>query len=178
MSEMNDRVERAVEQFRKLNQEWRLLKYDEDHTQMLGVPCNEKQLAQVAKKVGCALPPSYVAFLRLHNGWTDFAAGGAMLLPAEEYDQDWFGKRMSDLRGHLREFFDEKTLDKAAIIMLGERDHEFAFFDKTTRRADGEMDLVNFSTLDGEIGRYPDFVTFLESKAKIVAEIVAEEKER
>ena len=73
---------------------------------MLGEPSTKLQMEMVSKRLGIQLPPSYAAFLGLHNGWMDFV-GTAMLLPAEEYDQPWVASRISRIRSPFKEFFDD-----------------------------------------------------------------------
>jgi len=175
MTEMASRVKAAVERLRAANNEYNLLVFDEPHPQVLGPPSTPAQLAAVEKALGIPLPPSYREFLKLHDGWKDFS-GGAMILSSDAFKQPWVGKRLGQLRDHFREFFDEKTFDSAVIVMMGLDDQDLAYFDTTKKRPDGELEVVDFSTVDGEVDRFADFAAYLEDRANVLTSLIEEEK--
>jgi len=170
---LNDEMKAAVKKLRDLNSRWDLLQYDEEHSQVLGPPCTSSELDEVARKLGTKLPPSYAAFLALHNGWTDFMAN-AGLLSVQERDQPWVEERIGEFREQLIEFFDESILDDAFILGLAEDGRDLVYLDTSSGRADGEMDVVHFDMIDGEIGRYPDLVSLLNEEIEVVGRIVKE----
>jgi hypothetical protein len=163
---LEDRIRAAVERRRKATNEWFLLQYDEDSPQSLGPPATAEQIARVERALGMPLPPSYAAFLRQHNGWTEWS-GGAMILPADVRDAPWVSQRIKQFREHFREFFDERTLNDAFIVLLGEDEPDFVYLDKSKPTERGELEVVHTDLIHGEWGRYPDFAAFLESAANI-----------
>jgi SMI1 / KNR4 family (SUKH-1) len=172
---IKDRVKAAVERIRKANEEYFSLEFDEDCPQVLNPGASAAQIANVERRLGAPLPPSYRAFLELHNGWTEFT-GGAMILPTDEHDKPWVAKRIKRFHDHIREFEKTNVLQHAFFVMLGEDEPNFVFLDKSKRSADGEMEVVHWDLIYGDRGRFPDFAAYLESKAGTVERLVAKAK--
>jgi hypothetical protein len=151
------------------------LVFDEEYPHDLGAPCAPERLAALEQHLGQPLPPSYRAFLELHDGWTDFV-GDAKLLAVEDHGSDWVKRRLKQL-GTL--FYDvgENPLKAGAWpVMLGEDARGFVLADPRTTRPDGEMDFVSYD-LAHEDKRFPDFTSFLEHKLRILRELIEEETE-
>ncbi len=166
------RVDAAVARLEKSKQEYFELEFDEDDPQVLNPPATAAQLSDVEHRLGAPLPPSYHAFLASHNGWLEFS-GGAMLLPSDEHDKPWVAKRMKRIREHLREFADASVLDNAFIVMLGADEKNFAYLDKSKPKGAGELEVVYSDMVDGDLGRFEDFASFLEFKADTMDRLVA-----
>ena len=162
---LEDQIRGTVQRLVKARQEYFVLTYDEDSPQVLGPPATAQQLSALARKLGSPLPPTYAAFLRLHNGWLEWS-GGARVLSTEEHDEPWVKKRMEQVRYHFKEFFDERVLDSAFVVILGEDEPDFVYLDKSKPFANGEFEVVHTDLIRGEFGRYPDFASFLEAAAE------------
>lgn len=162
---LEERIRAAVERKRKAAEEYYLLRFDDESPQSLGPPATAEQIGRVERALGLPLPPSYAAFLRQHNGWKDWS-GGAMILPTDEREAPWVAKRIKQFREHFREFYNERTLDNAFIVILGEDEPNFVYLDKSQPTGEGELEVVHTDLIHGEYGRYPDFIAFLESAAK------------
>jgi hypothetical protein len=172
---IKERIAAAVDRLRNANNEYFNLEFDEDSKQVLNPPASAAQIADVERRLGASLPPTYRAFLEQHNGWTDFT-GGAMLLPADEYGQPWVAKRTKRIHEHIREFEKPDLLKNAFFVMLGEDEPDFVYLDKSKRTPDGEMEVVHWDMIQGELDRYPDFAAFLEGQAKTMEALIDEKK--
>jgi hypothetical protein len=154
-----------VKELQQAHQQFHRLQFDQDHPQALGPPCSAQQLARLAQVFGGNLPPSYRAFMALHNGWAGFS-GGAKILAAEDYDSGWVKARLAELNENLHEFGSggETPIDRNCIpIYLGETEMDFALIDPSTRGPDGEMTVLGLDLeVEGE-NRFADFSEFLRS---------------
>jgi SMI1 / KNR4 family (SUKH-1) len=112
-------LQKLIHELAEAQREYDRLVSDEEDEHALGPPASPKQVAKLEDIVGKPLPPSYRAFLELHNGWDDFA-GGAKLLSVEDHGRAWVKKRVKDL-GDL--FFENDSknpfLNGAIPILLG-----------------------------------------------------------
>jgi SMI1/KNR4 family protein SUKH-1 len=167
------RISNAVAKLRDANQAYFELEYDEDSPQELGLPASDAEIQALEGAVQHALPPSYKAFLRQHNGWRS-VSGGAMLLPTSEHSRPWVAKRIASIRDHFREFFPNVSLDDAFFVMLGQDEKDFAYLDLSSRGDGGELEVVYADLEEGEVDRYPDFAAYLEKTAQIAQELVDE----
>lgn len=148
------------------------LLFDEEYPHELGKPCSPKQLATLERILGKPLPPSYRAFLELHNGWKKFV-GGAKLLAVEDHGSSWVKKRLEDLDTL---FYEEEEganpfKEDAIPVLLGEDEQSFLVLDPRTVRQNGEMDFVQFDLTEEE-NRFKDFTSYLQHKLKLTREII------
>ncbi len=81
-------VNRVVSELLAARKELSRLSEEEEIGEKLGLPASAAQIAKVKKLLGKPLPPSYQAFLELHNGWDEFE-GDAKILSAEDLNSDW-----------------------------------------------------------------------------------------
>lgn len=82
MEALKQRLEKAITEGIQARQRY----YDSielDAEQELGEPAAEASIQKLESILGTALPPSYRAFLLLHNGWKEID-GGVDLVPLEE----------------------------------------------------------------------------------------------
>ena len=68
-SELTMRVSAAVKAGVEARSKFYAADEDIEDKQQLGPPASEEQIAKLEQKIGIALPPSYRAFLTIHNGW-------------------------------------------------------------------------------------------------------------
>jgi SMI1 / KNR4 family (SUKH-1) len=170
---MKGLVEKLAEALRELD----VLLFDEEYPHVLGAPCSSDQIASLERKLGSPLPPSYLAFMRLHNGWSDFD-GEAQLLGSEDQTKEWVAKKIKSI-GSL--FYEDKSavnpFSHGSIpVLLGKDENNYVVLDPTTARSDGEMDFVQYEFTEEE-RRFPDFGSFLEHELELHLEMIEEEKE-
>jgi SMI1 / KNR4 family (SUKH-1) len=152
------------------------LAFDEEYEHKLGKPSSPTQIATLEKGLGKPLPPSYKAFLDLHNGWSDFA-GDAKLLAVEDHGSEWVKERLLDLDELFDEFGGENPFNEGAIpVMLGEDSQQTLLVDPRTVREDGEMDFVALDIIEEE-RRFKDFTSFLQHKLNLLKQLIDKQKE-
>jgi len=124
--------------------------------------------------LGKSLPPSYRAFLELHNGWSHFD-GGAKLLAVEDQESKWVKERLQALaRGF--EGVAPNPFDNGAIpVLLGRDEHNFLVLDPRKVRKNGEMDFVMYDYTEVE-DRFKDFTSYLCDDLEVIRRLIAEEK--
>ncbi|MEM9458375.1 MAG: SMI1/KNR4 family protein [Myxococcota bacterium] len=169
MTDLDQDMKKTVAELRDAMQEEHLREYDEDSPQELRPPATDEQIRKLAKRFGGRIPPSYEAFLRLHNGWMSFS-GNAMLLPADEHDEPWVAERLAWFRKLLADDNEDDILDDSVVVMLGPDEPDFVVIDLSERSDDGECEVVHFDLKDGELSRSDDFVEFLEDTLAAVNE--------
>ncbi|HWK66930.1 MAG TPA: SMI1/KNR4 family protein [Rhizobiaceae bacterium] len=151
------------------------LAFDEEYPHPLGEPCSPKQLAFLEKKFGMPLPPSYRAFLELHNGWRDLS-GDARLLSVEDQDSEWVKECLADLAEVYSDLDQENPFESGALpVFLGEESNQALYIDPHTVRPDGESDFVALDIATEEM-RFPDFTSFLANKLDLLREMIADQK--
>jgi SMI1 / KNR4 family (SUKH-1) len=130
---------------------------------------------------GKELPPSYKAFLRMHNGWEGYIAAFTLIGINGKHTVE----AHRDIEETLDIFLDgwkaqygEPTAEKIAEVEGWSRDEAayivamipfgtdfngaLLLFDPKTRRSDGEMEVLLYDT-SGPSKRYKDFVSMLKS---------------
>jgi hypothetical protein len=175
MAKKDVQMRHVVDTLFRAKQRLQELQYDEDLPQELGSPATDAQLQSLVSELGGPLPPSYEAFLRLHDGWTEFD-GGAQILSTEERKKNWVLERLAGIKAHLKSFGDDPVLDDAFIVVLGVDESNFTYFDKTKRLENGELEVVHYDLEDGEYGRYPSFLAFLEDALSDTEAMIEEEE--
>lgn len=172
-----DRVQLAklLDELSAMKRELDRLVFDEEYPHELGQPCSPQQIAALEATVGRPLPPSYRAFMELHNGWSDFA-GGAKLLAVEDHRAVWVAERVKSLGFLFQEFEPRDAFKHGAIpILLGKKDQSFMVLDPSTVRPDGEMDFISFH-LTQEEHRFDSFFSFLLHDADLTRRLIEQEK--
>jgi hypothetical protein len=150
------------------------LAFDEEVEHRLGNPCTPKQIAKLEKLLGRPLPPSYKAFMELHNGWSDLA-GDAKLLAVEDHGREWVQERLDDMEELFDEFGPVNPFAQGAIpVLLGEDSQSVLYVDPRTERADGEMDFVALDIVEEE-RRFNDFTAFLTHKLELLERLIAKQ---
>lgn len=158
-----------------VKREYSLLAFDEEHPMKLGEPAKVKQIAKVEKRLGKPLPPTYRAFLELHNGW-EYFDGDLNLLSAEDQDSEWVKAWLKMLSMAFLAIKEENPFEKGGIpIMLGEGEHRFLILDPRTIRSDGEMDFIKFHFAEIE-ERFSDFASFLQQDLRVEKQLLKKEK--
>src|SRR3954453_21247224 len=109
-------LETLIRELMEAMLEYDRLAFDEERPHELGPPASPKQIAKLEGILGKSLPPSYRAFLELHNGWSHFD-GGAKLLAVEDHESKWAKER---LQAFARGFEDvaENPFEIGAIPVL------------------------------------------------------------
>nr|WP_255203682.1 SMI1/KNR4 family protein [Myxococcus sp. AM011] len=174
LSVSKDDVRKLVENLIAAKREYSLLVEDEEE-QHVGDPASARQLAALEKRLGKPLPPSYRAFLELHDGWADFDGDGA-ILSVEDQSKPWVKKRVASLGGHFEEDGDSDPFKAGALpVMIGKTIRNYLVLDPSKTRRTGEMDFVLFD-LAREEERFKDFTSYLKWDLKLTKQLIKEEK--
>lgn len=147
-----------------------ILRFDEVQQRELGPPATEDELAQLSHVVGFALPPSWRAFLSLHNGWRDFR-GAAKILSTADCTAPWVKQRVRDwedlLDGQVNPFGDGRQ-----PVLLGMEESSFLVVDPTTAQSDGEMSFIMYDYLQEE-HRFSDLTSYLRHHLLIMRTLIS-----
>jgi cell wall assembly regulator SMI1 len=169
------KLKKLIRELVDCKKEYARLAFDEEEPIELAAPCTPKQIAKLEGRFGRALPPSYRAFLELHNGWDDYF-GSAKLLAVEDHEQEWVKEKVHGFSGYLNEFKKDNPFKHGAMpIMLGKDERIFVVVDPSTVRKDGEMDFVQFD-ITVEESRHKDFLAYLEYDLETGKELIEQEK--
>jgi hypothetical protein len=171
-ADLRSRVARAVRELLDTNEEYAQVVFGEHSGQVLGPPSRPQDLATLQARAGFALPPSYRAFLELHDGWRGFDGEVDLLSAADRTDPQVMGA-IEELLDLTRE---EAIPEQALFIAGGRHASQLIYLDGATRRPDGEMDVVEFGAAEGELDRYPDIVTLMEKSRELLQQLIAQEK--
>jgi|GEM_PF-4304370 len=148
------------------------LRFDELQSRELGPPATPDQVARLSHVLRFVLPPSWRAFLSIHNGWQNFR-GTAKILSTEDYGLPWVNQRVKDwedlLDGQVNPFGDGRQ-----PVLLGTDESSFLVVDPTTVRADGEMSFIMYDYLQEE-RRFPDFASYLRHHLSIMRALISRE---
>jgi hypothetical protein len=156
-------MRQLVEQLAGAMQQYTVLQFRDDYPGEPGPPSTEAELATVRADLGRPLPPSYEAFLRLHNGWTDFI-GEAPLLRAQDRHEPWFARRLARVRAHLTEFDMAGLPEHAFLVVLHPDVSTLVYIDTSGPTRDGEFETVEYDIREDEQERHPSFRALLESR--------------
>ncbi len=169
-SELAELVAALQDAFREQDQ----LLFDEEYEHRLGAACTAARVDELEQRLRIRLPPSYRAFLMLHDGWTRFTGDGVVLSCADFF-ADWVRRRIAALSVLFYERGPDPFERGAFPLVLGEDARTFLVADPTTARENGEMDLILYD-LTRESRRFPDFVAFLRYKLEVVHAIIESER--
>jgi len=167
MSGRGDETMRTTEDLRALLDELFTIKGDyirlafhEEHWMERGEPATAESLLALEKRIGKPIPPSYRAFLELHDGWKHFS-GGVHLLSVEDQSSDWVREWLGMLDMAFVAIKEPNPFEHGAVpIALGEGEHSFLLLDPSSSRSDGEMNFVAYYF--GEIqDTFEDFTSYL-----------------
>jgi hypothetical protein len=160
-----------VEQLSEAMRTYDRLAFDEEGEHQLGKPCSPAQIAVLEKILGRRLPPSYKAFIELHNGWSDFS-GDAKLLAVADHKSDWVKERLLDMEELFGDADRENPFKKGAMpVMLGEDSNACLYVDPRAARPNGEMDFVQLDIVTEE-RRFKDFTSFLEYRLDLFKRMI------
>ena len=165
----------VIQELSAAQREYDLLAYDEEDAHELGPPCSSYQISTLESVLSKQLPPSYRAFLELHNGWSDFD-GQAKILGVEDHAEQWVLDRIGEIE---KLFFDdsESPFSRGCLpVLLGKHEDNYVVLDPSFVRPDGEMDFVAFYYGEEE-ERFEDLTSFLREDLRLTLEMIRDEKE-
>lgn len=164
-------LEQLIQELADAKRQYDQLAFDEERARTLGPPASPAQIAALEQRLGRALPPSYRAFLELHNGWDEFS-GGSKLLAVEDQGREWVAERM----GYWNDLFEDDSVNPfkrgCLPVLFGEDENHFLVLDPRTARADGEMDFIDFDYTE-DFARYGTFTEFLRHDLEITRKLIA-----
>lgn len=124
---LNDRErEHLVAELLEAKRELDRLTLDEDMTELPAPPASERDIAAFEKRCGFPLEPSYRAFLKQHDGWTDFD-GDAAILGTKRDKEEWFEDALEMVWDVFDEFGDENPAEDGVAVVLGEDTNNYLF---------------------------------------------------
>lgn len=168
-------LEQLINELEEAKRKYAELAQDEDRPNKLGPPAGPAQLAALEKRLGRALPPSYRAFLELHNGWAEFS-GNSKLLAVEDHGEAWVSERIA-YWDQLFEDDDVNPFKRGCLpVLFGEDENHFLVLDPSTVRDDGEMDFIDFDYTE-DFERYRTFTDFLREDLEITRRLIAQQIE-
>lgn len=176
MNELRSEIKKLIDAYIEANREYYRLAFDREYSFRLGKPCSPQQIAALEGVLGKALPPSYRAFLELHNGFAGFM-GNQNLLAVEDQEAGWVLEEVENI-GDLFEEEDggENPFENGAIpVELGKGAPIYLVLDPRKVRKDGEMDFVEYEYTKKQ-EKFKDFVSFLRSKLEVIESLVEDEK--
>jgi hypothetical protein len=130
---------------------------EEPDMQKLGPPANTHEITEVEQFFGITLPPSYRAFLELHNGWLMFDAA-TDLFSTTSLLKEAKSPRLKKWREIASE---EEGIESSSLILIGASKVAAMkyFIDPTQVGADGEMCVIEHEKVVEE--KYKNFLDFL-----------------
>ena len=173
--DLTTRLARLIEESIAAKNEYSKLASDRIPDMRLGPPCTEQQLDELAARLGKPLPPSYLSFLSLHDGWFHFD-GDTHLLSVADHREAWVKEKVEELSGLMKEYGEDDPFARGALpIVLGPDEGTFVVLDPRKVRKNGEMDVVMYD-LTEEQDRLKDFVAFLQDDLEVTQVLIDEEK--
>jgi hypothetical protein len=157
------------------SEDWRL-RYDEPIVEELGPPCSRGDLSVLERQLGAPLPPTYRAFLEIHDGWGLFQ-GEAKLLAVKDQHETWVKEALNNLSDLFDEFGEENPVKAGAFVaMLGQGSNWSLFLDphKVDSRGEMEASLFDWTRLEN---RFADFGAYLANEVEQMREVVRSLKE-
>lgn len=149
--------------------------FDQELSATLGEPAKPQQIATLERLIGQTAPPSYRAFLDLHNGWSEFQGNGKLLAVAD-HGSEWVKAATDMIDTNFAEFDMRSPFEEGAIpVMLGESIQDYLVLDPRTMRSNGEMDFVYY-VLTEEGQRFEDFYAFLRNNLRIINLLIENER--
>jgi cell wall assembly regulator SMI1 len=150
-------------------------------------PAKESDLAAAEKRLGFALPPSYVAFLRIHNGWEGINAGDIAVIgvSGDGYTptkKEWDGYTKMIEKEYRSEGKDypaqlrSRELTDPGVIYLPHHvpialnyNGTYWVIDRNRPTKGGEYEIARVELGDKVRKRYLSFAEFLEDQARRVS---------
>jgi len=164
-------IRKLIDEIVRLQGEYWQREYEGPAPTELGAPATAEQLATLEEMLGRTLPPSYRAFLELHNGWAGFDGDGK-ILAVEDQGTDWVKEVIGNMDMVFAEDHRKSPFQRGALpLMLGESIRNYAVLDLGNPRASGELDIVTYD-LQEEERRFEDFVAFLEHDLGVLRAMV------
>lgn len=169
-------LETLIREIMEAKLEYDRLAFDEERPHELGPPASPKQIAKLEGILGKSLPPSYRAFLELHNGWSHFD-GGAKLLAVEDHEGEWVKDRWETFANGFEDIeVEDNPFEIGAIpVLLGPDEYNFLVLDPRKVRKNGEMDFVMYYYSEEE-DRFEDFTSYLQDYLEVKRRSIEEER--
>lgn len=140
--------------------------------QSLGPPAQDGEAALLEQKWGRALPPSYMEFLKLHNGWV-MVDGGCDLLSVEQMLAGATADKIQRWQASMLKS-GEPSLAAGLVIGFSAISQKRIILDPSVTRDDGEYRLIQWDS--DEFIEYESFVGWLEASAQEFEEVAAAAK--
>lgn len=139
-----------------------------DDEQSLGSPASPQDVEKLEKKCGNALPPSYKAFLVLHDGWI-MVDGGCDLLRVGEMLSGPLAEKISKWQASMAKE-GHAALAAGLVIGFSAISQKRIVLDLGRVDAAGENRLIQWDS--DEFSEYESFIKWLEDTAREFEELV------
>lgn len=170
----DQQLREIIPRLSRANADYVELAFGQPSKQVLGPPAQPMDLVQLERLVELTLPPSYRAFLLLHNGWTHFS-GDAAFLSTKDRAALPVQARLRELTAHLNEY-GPSALAAGVPIVAGLDTSYFLVLDRTASCGADELEVVEYSYEEGVLDRYPHLVAFFEDRLQVMQRLVSIER--
>jgi hypothetical protein len=169
---MENRVQHAVQNLKQAIKDFSKF-YELPDERRYPPPAPASKIAALSEALDRPLPPSFRAFLAIHNGFPEVDGNSDILTAGEIARLNRDGSK--DLRTSVAQRLN--TIEARDIVVIGRSSHKLSviFFDLARISDDGEWTVVEFDEDEGLDGTHPDFAKFLESTAENMRAAIEEE---
>lgn len=173
-AELKAALQAQIERIRQSRSELNKLQGRDDYD-VLNAGATPAQIEQVQALASFVLPPDYLAFLVMHNGWQGFS-GENDLLSSDQMASGPMLASVNETKALQRE--DGDPAADGFVINASISGSDIAFIDPATVRADGTADVVRWDPRMGEYKRFPSFLAYLSAQADLLQVRIAKEREK
>lgn len=155
--------------------EYDRLVFDEVLPHPLGPPASREDIARLSRAASVPLPPGYISFLEIHNGWKNFA-GESHILSTHDHFEPW----TRDVIRYWSDLWDVPHPNPFACgavpILLGKKENLFVTAEASDEREHPPSCLVMYDFMY-ELRRFDDFASFLEHRLMLLHALIERETE-
>lgn len=154
--QVKDVVQRLVDHIGQLR---RVKKTYEDLELRPLPPASSQEISAYERDLGLTLPPTYKAFLELHNGYSGLTIPGSMLsIRSVRPGGEWFEK-IKDWKVETARYGSAQVLDGIVIASM-DGPNQWAYLDPNRPTKNGELIVVSWEPDDSE--EFPTLIEFFE----------------
>ncbi len=135
----------------------------DDEKQELAMPASEEEIKHLESTIGMKLPPSYRAFLRLHNGWK-MVDGSPDFFSISQILDYMSSKDHFDLMKNAS-IRNDDFVKNSLVIGASMNSPDIYLLNPDKINSEGEWEFIDYDKLDYET--YPSFLDFLIDSEKI-----------
>lgn len=153
--------------------EYDRLVFDELLPHPLGPPASRQDIARMIRSASVPLPPDYISFLELHDGWKNFS-GESHILSARDHLEPW----TREVASYWTDLWDvphpNPFAQGAFPILLGKKENMFVVAEKNSSSDQISSRLVMYDYAY-EIRRFDSFASLLEHRLTLLRALIERE---